>query len=321
MKKVIIAQKICEEAQNILNKVAELIFITEGNLDAFIISLKTKDVVGVILGTWINFTKEMMDFSPGLKFISRTGAGVDNVDIKSATEKGIFVLNTPEANLISVSEHTTALIAGISKQLLFLDKELRAGNFKARRLNLPVDINGKILGLIGCGKIGQLVAKKCICAFNMKVIGYDPYIKNDIDGIKLIENIEEVFKISDYISLHLPLLESTKNLIGDRLLSLMKPTSYLINTSRGGIIDEKILAYKLKNKEIAGAAIDVFSHEPPEDNNELLALSNIILTPHSAALTRECTVRVAVEAATGAADYLSGKLPKFIFNKEVLNIK
>lgn len=318
MGKVLIAQKICEEAQNILNKVAELIFVTEGNMDEFIMALKSKDIVGVILGTWVNFTKELMDYAPNLKFISRTGAGVDNIDINSATERKILVLHTPESNLISVSEHTVALIAAISKQILFLDHEIRNGNFKARRLNLPVDINGKILGLIGCGKIGQLVAKKCINAFDMRVIGYDPYLKNDISGIKLIKNIEGVFKISDYVSLHLPLSENTKNLIGDKLLSLMKPTAYLINTARGGIIDEKVLVQKLKNREIAGAAIDVFYHEPPENTNELLKLSNVILTPHSASLTKECTVRVALEAVIGAVDYLTGKLPKFIVNKEVL---
>lgn len=319
MKKVVIAQKICEEAQNILNNVAELVFVNEGNLNEFISAIKTKDAVGVVLGTWVKFTKEMMDSAPDLKIISRTGAGVDNVDVNSATERGIMVLNTPEANLISVAEHTVALIAAISKQLLFLDKELRKNNFKARRLNLPVEINGKILGLVGCGKIGRLVAKKCINAFDMKVFGYDPYLKNDIDGIKLVDNIEEIFKISDYISLHLPLTESTRNIIGDKLLSIMKPESYLINTARGGIIDERALTDKLKNKNIAGAALDVFSHEPPEDNNELLELSNVILTPHSAALTKECTVRVAIEAASGIADYLNKKLPKFIYNKEVLN--
>lgn len=299
MKKVLIAQKICKEAQKILTEVAELVFITEGNVDELKKVLKTEDIAAIVLGTWTNFTKDMMDLAAGLKIISRTGAGVDNVDIASATEKDILVLHTPEANLISVAEHTVTLIASISKQVLFLDRELRKDNFIARRMYLPVEINGKTLGIIGCGKIGKLVAEKCIKAFNMRVIGYDPYLKEDIGGIALIESIEKVFEKSDYISIHIPLIDNTKNLIGEKLLSLMKKTAYIINTARGGIIKEKVLIEKLKNKDIAGAALDVFENEPVESTNELIELDNVILTPHSAALTKECTVRVAKEAAKG----------------------
>jgi D-3-phosphoglycerate dehydrogenase len=149
-------------------------------------------------------------------------------------------------------------------------------------------------------------------------LGYDPYLDTAPENIELVSEIEEVFKKADYISLHIPLTEKTRNLIGERLLSLMKPSAYLINAARGGIVDEEALARKLKNKEIAGAAFDVFSKEPPETTNKLLELSNIILTPHSAALTKECVIRVAVEAATGVVDYLKGETPRFVFNKELL---
>ena len=317
MKKVLIGQKIPEEAINILKGVAEIVTSQEGNMDEFKGLLK--DSTAVILGSSIKFTDDLMDLAPGLKVISRTGAGVDNVDIKSATARGILVLNTPEANSISVAEHAVALIATISKQLFFLDQEVRKGNFKvARRLYLPVDIDGKTLGLIGCGRIGKLVARKCINAFNMNILGYDPYLNAAPENIELVSEIEEVFKKADYISLHIPLTEKTRNLIGERLLSLMKPSAYLINVARGGIVDEEALAKKLVNKKIAGAAFDVFSPEPPEATNKLLELSNVILTPHSAALTKECVIRVAVEAATGVVDYLKGETPRFVFNKELL---
>jgi D-3-phosphoglycerate dehydrogenase len=317
MKKVLIGQKIPEEAINIVKGAAEIVTSREGNMDEFKGLLR--DSTAVILGSSIKFTDDLMDLAPGLKVISRTGAGVDNVDVKSATARGILVLNTPEANSISVAEHAVALIAAISKQLFFLDQEVRKGNFKeARRLYLPVDMDGKTLGLIGCGRIGKLVARKCINAFNMNILGYDPYLDTAPENIELVSEIEEVFKKADYISLHIPLTEKTGNLIGERLLSLMKPGAYLINVARGGIVDEEALARKLINKEIAGAAIDVFSKEPPEATNKLLELSNIILTPHSAALTRECVIRVAVEAATGVVDYLKGETPRFIFNKELL---
>ena len=173
------------------------------------------------------------------------------------------------------------------------------------------------MGLIGCGRIGQFVANKCKAAFGMEVIGYDPYIK-ELPGILIYEDIEEVFKRADYISLHLPLTSETKNLVGERLLGLMKPTSYLVNTARGGIVDEYALAEKLKNEEIAGAALDVFETEPPGMDNPLLQLKNVILTPHSAALSKECSDRVAYEATLGIADYLKGNTPKFIVNKSIL---
>jgi len=318
MKEVLIPQKIDQESLKIFNGIAEVTFSKEGDMDTFIKLLK--DATAVVLGSTINFNSELMDTGKNLKVISRTGAGVDNVDIASATKKGILVLHTPEANSLTVAEHTVALITAISKQLLFLDNEVRKGNFKsARRLNIPVDINGKTLGIIGCGKIGKLVAKKCIGAFKMRVIGYDPYITTpDINGIKLYKDIKEIFREADFISLHVPYTENTKNLVNEELLSLMKPTSYIINSARGGIIDEAALAKKLKNNQIAGAALDVFRPEPPEASNELLQLFNVILTPHSAALTKECSARVALEACKGVADYLTGKTPQFIFNKEVL---
>jgi len=239
------------------------------------------------------------------------------VDVAAATEKGILVLNTPQANSISVAEHTVALIVAISKQLLWYDSELRDGNFKVRRSGKTTDIEGKTLGLIGCGRIGRFAAEKLVAAFNMNVIGYDPYIK-ELPGITLYEDIEEVFKRADYISLHIPLTPETKNLVGEKLLSLMKPTAYLINTARGGIIDEAALADKLGKEEIAGAALDVLEDEPPKADNPLFPLKNVILTPHSAALTKECSARVAFEATRGIADYLKGNTPEFVFNKELV---
>jgi len=318
MKKVLLTKKVGEKNLALLEKTAEVLNVPEGDVDA--LKGLLKDIDAVVLGTSFKFTGEIIDCAPRLKVISRTGVGVDNVDVKAATEKGILVLNTPEANSVSVAEHTVALIAGISKQLVFMDSELRKGNFKARRLEIAADMSGKTLGLVGCGRIGRMVAKKCIAAFDMRAIGYDPYL-TDCEGIRMCGSIEEVFRDADYISLHLPFDSSTRNLVGENLLSLMKPDAYLINTARGGIVDEKALAEKLRTNKIAGAALDVFASEPPESTNELLTLPNIILTPHTAALTRECTERVAYEAVKGVVDYLEGKTPKYVFNKEVLKSK
>ena len=319
MKKVLLTKPLTEELLSLFKETdASLVHIPEGDMDAF--SCEIKDSNAVLLSTSFKLGAELIDTAHNLGVISRTGVGVDNVDIDAATKKGILVLNTPDANTISVAEHTVALIAGISKQLVLYDSELRKDNFRIRRRNLCVDIEGKTLGLVGCGRIGRMVAKKCSDAFNMRVIGYDPCFTSDIDNIKIFTNIEDVFENADYISLHIPLTESTKNLVGEKLLSLMKPEAYLINTARGGIIDEDILAQKLKNNSIEGAALDVFSSEPPKADNPLTGLPNIILTPHSAALTKECANRISCQAVRGIVDFLCGRTPQFIFNKEMLKL-
>ena len=291
--------------------------MTVGDNEPEKFDLHIKDAEAVLLSTAYQMTKDVIDKAQKLKVISRTGVGVDNVDVKAATDKKVLVLNTPEANSVSVAEHTVALIIAISKQLLMYDSELRAGNFQIRRTNKSVDVDGKILGLIGCGRIGRFAAEKCRAAFNMQITGYDPYIK-ELPGITLYESIEEVFERADYISLHIPLTEETKNLVDANLISLMKPTAYIINTARGGIIDEEALADALKENRIAGAALDVLESEPPKADNPLMPLKNLILTPHSAALTKECSVRVEHEAVFGISEYLKGNTPKFVFNRELI---
>lgn len=320
MKKVLVAEKVSEKAINVIKEVAEVVLAPQADIEKF--KRLVKDVCAVVLDTTIKFTSEIMDLAPQLKIISRTGVGVDNVDIEAATKKRILVLYTPEANTVTVAEHTVALIGAISKQLLFLDGEIRKGNFKtARRLYLPVDLDGKTLGIIGYGRIGKTVAKKCLNAFNMNVIVYDPYL-NDSDftpSVLRVNTNKQVFREADFVTLHVPLTDETRNHVNEGLLSLMKPTAYLINTSRGNIVDESYLAKMLRENLLAGAAFDVLTNEPPQFTDDLLSAPNVIISPHSAALTQECTVRVAIEAANGIVDYLKGKTPKFIFNKEVLN--
>ncbi len=317
MRKVLLTKKLSENDAKLFEGIPniELVTIPDGEQAQF--DLHMKDAEAVLLSTAYEVTKETIDNAGNLKVVSRTGVGVDNVDVKAATEKGVLVLNTPEANSISVAEHTLALIVSISKQLLMYDSELRAGNFKIRRTNRSADIDGKTLGLIGCGRIGRFTAEKCKAAFGMQVIGYDPYIK-ELPGITIYEDIKEVFKRADYISLHIPLTNETRNLVGKELLSLMKPTAFIVNTARGGIIDEAALAEALKENKIAGAALDVLESEPPAADNPLMPLKNVILTPHSAALTKECSARVAHEAALGISEYLKGNTPKFVFNKELV---
>jgi len=265
-----------------------------------------------------------MDLAPELKVISRTGTGVDNVDIEAATQRGIMVLHTPDANTVTVAEHTLSLIGAVTKHLLFLDTETRAGKFKtARRLYLPVDLDGKTLGIIGYGRIGKQVAKKCMGAFNMKVIIYDPYIDDSVvaPGVERYADETMVYKEADVLSVHVPMTSETRNHIDEKLLSLMKPTAYIINTARGNIIDEQYVSKMLDENRLAGAAFDVLANEPPVDNELFLVNPKTVVSPHTAALTKECTVRVACEAASGIVDFLEGRKPRSIFNRKGLGLE
>lgn len=313
-KKVIVAQKADPKLINQLQEVAEVILLTEGDMDTLEEHLPSTEAI--ILGTWLRFDQGLIDLSPNLRVISRTGVGVDNVDVSAASERGILVLNTPKANAISVAEHAVTLICSLSKHILTLDHAVRHQNFKIRRQNLPVDIDGKTLGLVGLGNIGRIVAEKCRMAFNMEIIAYDPFVTSAPDYIQIVASPDELYEASDFISIHLPLTESTRHMIDEKAIRKMKSSAYIINTSRGGIIDEDALCTALEEGRLAGVGLDVFENEPPAEDAPILNCDKIIMTPHSAALTKECTLRVAHCAFKGVIDYLQGETPEFIYNKD-----
>lgn len=322
MKKILVNEKVSNDALSILRNAGEVVYMPQGDLAEF--TRLVKDVTAVMLDTTIKFTPDLMDCAPELKVISRTGTGVDNVDIAAATERGIMVLHTPDANTTTVAEHTLAMICVMTKYINFLDSETRKGNFKtARRLYLPIDLEGKVLGIIGYGRIGKQVARRCKSAFDMKVIIYDPYIEDSVvaSGVSRYSDEKQVYKEADIVTLHVPMTDETRRHVDEKLLSLMKPSAFLVNTARGNIVDETYLAKMLRENKLAGAAFDVLANEPPLTNEEFLSAPNTIISPHSAALTKECMVRVAIEAASGIADYLGGRTPKSIFNRKGLNIK
>jgi D-3-phosphoglycerate dehydrogenase / 2-oxoglutarate reductase len=321
MNKVLVNEKTSGVALDILKQAGEVVYLPSGDLDEF--TELVKDVTAVMLDTTINFTAELMDLAPQLRVISRTGTGVDNIDVEAATKRGIAVLHTPDANTVTAAEHTVALIGAITKQLVFLDGETRKGKFStARRLYLPVDLDGKTLGIIGYGRIGRQVAKKCMAGFNMKVIIYDPFVdEHAVDpGITIYRTEEPVYRESDVLTLHVPLTDETRGSVNERLLSLMKPSAYLINAARGNIVDEAYLAKMLRENRLAGAAFDYMTNEPPRLDDDLLCAPRVVISPHSAALTMECTARVACEAARGIVDYLEGRNPRSMYNREGLKM-
>lgn len=318
MMKVLIVQPIHESGINLLKSVG-LEVVYASSPDPKVVAKEIKGIDGVIVRT-APFTSEIIEQADSLKVISRHGVGVDNIDIESASRKGIFVLNTPGVNDVSVAEHTIAMILALSKRIKDIDNAVREGNFNIREEYSIIDIEGKTLGIIGFGKIGSLVARKCRCAFNMKILVYDPYIDkekvNEVDG-ELVD-LETLLKESDFVTIHAPLSSETKGLIGERELRMMKPSAFIINMARGPIWDEIAVAKALSEGWIKGAGTDVFIEEPPSKDNPLLKLSNIILSPHMAALTKECVIRMATGAAQGVVDVLTGKKPKNIVNYSLL---
>ena len=311
--KVLIPQDISPAGKQFLNEKGYKIKMGSG------ISVETlKEEVQdchAILALTAPFPREVLEAGKLLKVIGRHGVGTDNIDVGAATELGIYVTNAPQSNATSVAEHTIGLIIATARNLVRCDAAMRKGNFEIRNQIPGTDIGGKVLGLIGLGRIGKLVARKAAAGLEMKVIGYDPYIDSTAaPEVEFIDSIEALLQQADFVSLHLPANQTTVGLIDKSKLLMMKPSAYLINVARGGLVKEDDLAEILSQGRIAGAALDVFTEEPPDPSNPLLKLDNVTVTPHNAALTRECMDRMAVHAARGIDEVLSGKTPTWPVN-------
>lgn len=282
-----------------------------------------KEANAVILRTGITMTRELIDAADDLRVISRTGGGFDNVDVQAATDNDVIVTSNLGVNTISVCEHVIAMMLALAKKLPVLDQAVRDGDYGIRYKNLSRDINGKTLGLLGFGRIGYQVATACKTVFNMQVIACDPYLPGDIkaqyaDLVTFVDK-EQLCREADVISVHVPLTDQTRHALSTDEFAMMKNEAIVINTSRGPVIDEKALIEALKNNLIGGAGLDVLEKEPPEPDNELLKLNNVIHTPHSAALTSECVIRMATDAADRTLEVLSGKKPLNVANPKVLD--
>ncbi|OHB24113.1 MAG: D-glycerate dehydrogenase [Parcubacteria group bacterium RIFCSPLOWO2_12_FULL_40_10] len=257
---------------------------------------------------------EIMDTGlPTLKIIANYAVGFDNIDLDAAKQRNLMVTNTPDVLTNTVAEHTFALMLAISHRIAEADKFIRAGMYSVwgPMLLLGTDLFGKTLGVVGLGRIGSRVAYYAAKGFGMKVLYTD--VKKDENfergvGAQFFENIDDLLSRSDFISIHVPLLESTRHLINENKLKQMKTSAYLINTSRGPVIDEKALAKALKEKWIRGAAIDVFENEPKVEP-ELFRFNNIILTPHIASATEETRNAMAELAAKNIIEALEGRTP------------
>jgi D-3-phosphoglycerate dehydrogenase len=253
-------------------------------------------------------TAEVLRAGKNLKVVGRAGVGLDNVDLAVATERGIIVMNTPGGNTISAAEHTMSLIMGLARQIPEADRSMKEGKWEKKKLN-GTELRHKVLGIVGLGRIGREVAKRAQ-AFEMRVIGYDPYVSPEVIARLGVESasLEDLMKASDVITVHTPVTDETRSLIGAEEIKKMKPEVWLINCARGGIIDEMALAEALKAGRIGGAALDVFEKEPLPADHPLRSCPNIILTPHLGASTKEAQHSVALEIAEQIVDALTGKM-------------
>ena len=265
-----------------------------------------KDVDGILLRT-TKLDKEILQHCDNLKIISRHGVGYDNVDLDFLNENKIALCITSTSNAVSVAEHVLSFFIYLTKNLTLSDSLVKEGNFE-KRSQLPnfFELYKKKVLIIGFGRIGKEVAKRCL-GFDMEVYVYDPFLDNEIiirnQCIPIEKN--QGLAIADFITIHLPLNRDTKNFISQTELNLMRKNSILVNTSRGGIVNENDLCIALDSKKIQGAGMDVFVSEPPESNHPFFKLDNILLTPHNAALTLECRERMSLEASQNIVFFLN----------------
>ena len=253
-----------------------------------------------------------------LKAISRHGVGIDNVDLEYIKKKDISLLVTATANAVAVAEHVLSMFLSLSKSIIQYDTEVRKGNFKLNAKEIiTYELFNKNILIAGFGRIGKKLIKRCL-AFDAKVYVYDPYVNEEIiknhGGFK-INNIEDGLKIADYVSLHMPLTGETKNLLNYSVFKKMKKNSIIVNTARGGIINEIDLEKALNEDLIFAAGLDVFSSEPIENNNPLLKNKKVILSPHSATFTNECTSRMGIETTKNIIDFFEKKIDKSMIVK------
>ena len=322
MKKVAVIGKIHEDGRRILKDSNFSIIDIPDFLNNIIDELKFVDAIAVRTA---NLSKEVLKECKSLKIVARHGVGYDTVDLDYLNRKNIALAITGSANAATVAEHVISMFLNLCKLSKMSDQVVREGKFSQRELlENRIELYQKKILIIGFGRIGKALAKRCK-GFETEVYVYDPYLDSSIinENNCIPISFEEGLKIADFISLHLPLNTKTKYLIAKKELSQMKNTCILVNTARGGIINEEDLHWALKNKVIHSAGLDVFEQEPPKENNPLFEIDNLILSPHNAALTLECKKRMGVETCQNIVNYLNNRsklVLSNIVNREILNL-
>jgi D-3-phosphoglycerate dehydrogenase len=302
MKKILISDKLAEAGINYLNEQEGIKIHIQTGMNEEQLCEVIPDYDALLIRSDTKVTKKVLEAAKNLKLIGRAGIGVDNVDIPTATEMGIIVMNTPDSNATTTAELAIAHLFSISRSLPATDRSVKAGKWEKSKF-MGSEVSYKTLAVLGFGTIGRIVASRGL-GLKMRVIAYDPFVAPEIFEQVGVESVslDELVQQADYLTLHCPLIEKTRNIIGAKQLGMMKKTARIINCARGGLIDETALYEALKNGQIAGAALDVFAQEPPKES-PLFELENITFTPHLGASTHEAQVAVSVEIARQAVTF------------------
>jgi D-3-phosphoglycerate dehydrogenase len=301
--RILIADPIHEQGRTLLASRPGFVVDVGTQLDEAALCKRIADYDALIVRSKTRVTAAIIAAGERLKTIGRAGIGVDNIDVAAATERGIVVLNTPDANTTTTAELTLAHLLSLSRHLQQADRSVRAGEWEPRNF-VGTELAGKTIGVIGFGTIGRIVARRCL-AFKMRVLAFDPYVVAEVireTGAEPIE-LDSLLADADYVTLHCPLNETTHNLLNSSRFSTMKPGARLVNCARGGLVDETALFQALSSGRLAGAALDVFANEPP-GASPLFTLENVVLTPHLGASTEEAQQAVSLKIAEDIAAFL-----------------
>ncbi len=302
--KILVSDSLSEEGLKLLKEHADVAYMPEISPEDLVTEIGAFDAL--VVRSRSRVTAEVIDAASNLKVIGRAGVGVDNIDINKATEKGVIVVNAPHGNTISAAEHAIALLTSLARNIAEANNSVKSGEWNRSKFT-GVELTDKTLGVIGVGRIGSEVARRAR-GMRMKILAYDPYVsaeQAEKTGIEMVP-FEELLRQSDFISLHLPMNPSTRHLIGEKELAMLKPGVRIINCARGGLIDEEALCRALDEGRVAGAALDVFEEEPP-GKCRLLEMSNVLVTPHLGALTREAQTNVALQVSEQVVKALQGE--------------
>ncbi len=303
--KVVVAESIARSGIELLAEFCDVADVTGANRTQLMEEMR--DATGLIVRSATEVDRELLESAPRLQVVGRAGVGVDNIDVEAATALGVLVVNAPHANTISAAEHTMALLLGQARNIARAHKSLTAGEWDRKSFG-GVELYGKTLGVIGLGKIGTLVAQRCQ-AFGMNVVAFDPFVGEDRArrlGVEL-RDLDGVLGVADFITIHLPKTKETEGLLGKENLQKCKPGVRIVNTSRGGIIDEAALAEAIRTGHVGGAGLDVFAVEPVTES-PLFDLPQVVVTPHLGASTAEAQDKAGTDTAEAVAAALRGEL-------------
>jgi D-3-phosphoglycerate dehydrogenase len=315
MTRILIADALEESGLSILRATGADVRVVAADERARLPEL-VAEVDALVVRSATKVTRALLEAAGKLRVVGRAGVGVDNVDVDAATERGVLVVNAPNANLVSATEHTFALLLGLARSLPAADASMKRGEWD-RKTFVGVELQGKTLGIVGLGRIGQRVASRAL-AFEMRVVAYDPFLEAEQAkrlGVELLA-LDELLTRSDMVTLHTPFSKATKNLIDGRRLALLKPSALFINCGRGGLVDEDALLAALEAGKIAGAGLDVYEDEPT-NRHALTAHPRVVATPHIGAQTREAQERIAIETAHMVLAALDGEVPSAAVNPSV----